>query len=126
MKREFFALLLLALLIAGALLNIRHIDNLTQSVSACLDCSEAYAQQGDFDGALAAFERGLSLWHSAHGYTNIFIRHPELDDTYDTFYELEEILLQQDAEAFPAVYSKLQYHLSCISFMEHLSAGSVF
>lgn len=126
MKRELFALLLLALLIAGAFLNIRHIDSLTQSVSACLDRSEKYAGEGDFDGALAAFESGLSLWHSARSYTNVFIRHPELDATYDTFYELEEALLQQDAEALPAVYSKLQYHLSCISFMEHLSAGSVF
>lgn len=126
MKRELFALALLALLFAGSLLNIRHIDRLTDSVSACLDRSEEYARQGDFDAALAAFESGLALWHSAHGYTNVFIRHPELDDTYDTFYELEQVLLEQDGDAFPAAFSKLQYHLSCIAYMEHLSAGSIF
>ena len=126
MKREICAGALLLLLALCAWLNIRHIDSLTDSVSTCLDRSEAAAERGDYTAALNALETGLSIWDGAHSYTNIFIRHPELDDTYDTFYELKETLLQQDAAALPAAFQKLQYHLDCIAFMEHLSPGSVF
>lgn len=126
MKKEIFAALLMLLLIAGAALNVRHMDKLTGQVGACLERSEAAAQRGDFDAALNALEAGISLWEKEHSYTNIFIRHPELDDTYDTFYELKEIILQKDSEAFPAAFQKVQYHLDCINFMERPTIGSIF
>ena len=126
MKRELCAGALLLLLMLGAALNIRHIDALTGAVSGCLERAEAEAGLGDYEAALGALDRGLAIWDGAHGYTNVFIRHPELDDIYDCFYELRETLLQRDAAALPAAFQKVQYHLDCIAFMEHISAGSVF
>ena len=126
MKREIIAGGLLLFLIAGSLLNIRRVEVLTETVAACALRSERHAARGDFEAALKALDQGLEIWDKAHGYTNVFIRHPELDAAYEAFYDIRAVLLQKDEEAVPGAYAKLLYRLDCMAFMERLSAGSVF
>lgn len=126
MKKETIAVTLLVLIIAAAALNTRRIESLTKQVGFYLSQSEEAAERGEFDEALRKFESALILWEGNRDYTNVFIRHPELDSSYDVFYELEEALLEGEAEVLPAAYSKLKYHMDCIAYMERPSWGSIF
>lgn len=126
MKKEIAAVALLILLIAAAALNTAHIQTLTGDVSGYLTRSQEAALSGDMDAAMESYRAALSLWEGERSYCNVFIRHPELDASYDTFYDLEETLLSGDTESLPAIYSKLLYHLDCIAYMERPSCGSIF
>ena len=126
MPREITALILLALLLIGAVWNIRSVDRLTAEICACIDSSEEAVRSGDGQAARAAMEKGLQLWLNADSYTHIFIRHTEIDGATDAFYSAMEELSDNDSEALGAAYDKLRYHLISISSMEHVSLGSIF
>ena len=125
MKKEAIAGAVLALLIALSAWNIYSIDALTDGISNSLRMSQALADIGDFDSAKIELDKGLRLWLNADGYTHIFLRHPEIDSTADAFYDLQQVLMQEDITACAAAYSKLKYHLASIDQMEHLSLGSI-
>ena len=126
MKREWLAIGLLSLLVAGAALNIVRTDQLTSLVKTSLAHSENAARAGDFDTALLSFDNGLSVWQDARSYTSVFLRHPDVDAAADAFYELRQLLLQKESAALPAAYQRLRYHLDMIAYMEHPSAGTIF
>ena len=126
MNREWIALGLLALLLAGSLWNIGHVDSLTGEVKADLILSRAAAAAGDGAAAAAALQRAVERWERAAAYTEIFIRHPEIDTLEDSFFQLRLLLEQEEpADCLPA-YDQLLYHLDAVAQMEHLRPGSVF
>ena len=126
MSRELIAGLLLALLILGAVLNIKAADRMAEGIARCLDMSEQAALAGDAEGAAAGMDAALELWLESEGYTHIFIRHSEIDGTSDAFYDAVEELSDGDSEALSAAYDKLRYHLRSLIDMEHVSLGSIF
>lgn len=126
MKRELTAALLLLLLILVSLWNTCYLDRLTDEVNADLERAERAAARGDYDAALTALNTALTVWQNAGHYTNIFLRHPDVDAANDAFYQADQLLLQRDGKAFPAALALLRYHLRCIEYMEHLSVGTVF
>ena len=126
MTRETAALLLLVLLFAAALLNIACLDKTVGSILAETDAARSFAEEGDFDAAEQALDRAVARWVAADGYTHIFLRHPEIDSTSDAFYELKQILSEENADGFPSAFDKLIYHLHSIDEMEHIRLGSVF
>ena len=125
MKKEWIAAALLALLFAASLVNIACLDRLIGRIEAETDRSKALAAGGDFPAAEAALDEAVELWIAANSYTHIFIRHPEIDSTSDAFYELKELLAEQNADGFPSAFDKLKYHLNSIDKMEHIRLGSV-
>lgn len=124
-KREYVAIALALLLTALSVWNIESIDSLTGDIEIALSKSQSAAEKLDFSGANAYLDEGLDRWLAADGYTHIFLRHPEIDSTADTFYELKEVLMREDLTACTAAYGKLRYHLDSIRGMEHLSLGSI-
>lgn len=126
MKKEITAAAVLILLIAAAVLNTAHIEALTMDVSRCLERSERAALRGDSEIAMDSYKDALAIWQRERDYCNVFIRHSELDSSYDIFYELEEALLSDEPDSLPALYSKLRYHMDCIASMEIPSYGSIF
>ena len=125
MKRELCAGLLLLLLVAAAVYSLNRMDRLIGLVEAPLSLSEAAAARGDYDEALSQFERALNLWEGSRRFTDVLLPHAELDEAREIFYELMTLLLQQDAQALPACYRNLSAQLEHISYMEHLSVGTV-
>ena len=107
MKKEVIAGAVLALLIALSAWNIYSIDALTDGIGDSLRMSQALADIGDCDSAKIELDKGLRLWLNADGYTHIFLRHPEIDSTADAFYDLQQVLMQEDITACAAAYSKL-------------------
>lgn len=124
-KREYMAIAVLALLLALSVWNLKSIDTLTGDIEIALSKSQSAAEKLDFKTARQRLGEGLELWLSADSYTHIFLRHPEIDSTADAFYELQQVLMQEDATACAAAYGKLRYHLDSIDGMEHLSFGSI-
>ncbi len=125
MKKECFAAALLLLLFAAALINIACLDRLIGRIEADVERAEALAEAGDFSAAEAALDTAIEHWIAANAYTHIFIRHPEIDSTSDAFFELKELLAEENAEGFPSAFDKLAYHLNSIDEMEHIRLGSV-
>ena len=125
MKKELCAAALLFLLIICAWLNIRHIDRLTDSVASQLVISQAAAERGDLEGALAGVEEGLRIWQGEARYAAIFMNHRDADAVQDTISHLQELLLQGDAAGAQAAYRQLIDQLKHISDMERPSVGSI-
>ena len=125
MKKEWIAAGLLALLFTAALINIACLDSLIGRIGDDVDRARSLAESGDFPAAEAALDTAIEHWVAANAYTHIFIRHPEIDSTSDAFFELKELLAEQNADGFPSAFDKLNYHLNSIDEMEHIRLGSV-
>lgn len=126
MKRELAAAALLAALIAASVLNMAHADRLTALILLDLTRAENAAMAGDYDTALADYRSALELWQGARTYTGIFLRHPDVDAASDAFFDLQATLQGKDAQAFPAAFAKLRYHLFAIDELEHPGPGAIF
>ena len=124
MKKEIFALSLLALLFAASLFNIRYFDRLCLDIAGEVKASAVALERGDMEAAQEHLNSALHTWLDADSYTHIFIRHPEIDSTADAFYELGQAL-EENSESCRAAYDKLLYHLESIRTMEHLRFGSI-
>ena len=124
MKKEIFALSLLALLFAASLFNIRYFDRLCLDIAAEVRASSEALQTEGRAAAQEHLDQALHIWLDADSYTHIFIRHPEIDSTADAFYELGQAL-EENSESCRAAYDKLLYHLESIRTMEHLRFGSI-
>lgn len=125
MKKELAAGGLLLLLILGAWLNIRHIDALTESVTAALRLSERASAEGDAAGALNALREARARWERERGYAGVFLNHRDLDAVYDGFSQLEELLLQGEFQAAPAAYRRLLTCLEALRDLEHARLETV-
>ena len=126
MKREICALLLLAALAAASVWNIRRADALTDEIREHLELSEKALMADDRKYAGEQLEAALRIWLAARSYTQVFLRHPELDGTSDVFFETLRDLRAGETRALSAGYEQLRYHIDSISDMEHLSLGSIF
>lgn len=126
MKREIFAALLLLVLIGASVWNIRRADRLTDEIREHLELSERALLAADPNYAKEQLEAAKRIWLSARGYTQMFLRHPELDGTSDVFYETLQDLQAGELRALPAAYERLRYHLDSIRDMEHVRWGTVF
>ncbi len=125
MRREYTAMIILAILMLGAWLNLRHMDSLTERIEAKLELSQKAAEQGSMDISEKALLDALDMWLGADGYTHIFIRHSEIDAISDSFYELYDALLSGETDALTPAYEKLIYHLESVNDIEHLSLRSL-
>ena len=126
MKRELFAALLLLALIGASVWNIHRADALTAEIRVHLDRSEKAALAADPENALLELEAAKRIWLCARGYTQVILRHPELDETSDVFYETLRDLRAGELRALPAAYERLRYRLGSVRDMEHVSWGTVF
>ena len=126
MKRGICAALLLLVLIGASVWNIRRADRLTDEIREHLELSERARLAADPNYAKEQLEAAKRIWLSARGYTQIFLRHPELDGTSDIFYETLQDLQAGELRALPAAYERLRYHLDSIRDMEHVRWGTVF
>ena len=126
MKREIAAGLLLLAMLAGSLLNLRYYDALTEQIRSELASSREAADSGDFEAARRLCRSAGELWLGSKKYTHVFIRHQEVDSTSDAFYELMQLLDEENAEGCGAAYNKLLYHIDSNDGMEHPTLGSVF
>lgn len=126
MKRELFALLLLAGLAALSFWNIRRVDALHAELEEHLALSQKAVLADDAKYAEEQLKAALRIWLSARRFSRVFLPHPELDATSEKFFEALQTLKAGETRSMPAAFGKIRYHLDCISSMQHISLGSVF
>ena len=126
MKRELAALGLLLALLGGAIWNVHTIDKLTDGIRQDVLRSQQAAARGDYRAAEDHLQRGLQRFQNAAPYTQIFIRHAEIESCMDAFFDCAGALREEEGEAAAAACEKLLYHLRCIDEMEHPLPGSIF
>lgn len=125
MKKEVCAAGIILCLIAGAVWNVYHLENLAGRMTEHIRAAETAEAEGRSLRAEQELRLALEIWLDADGYTHIFIRHAEIDSTSDAFYEALTALSGGDTEEFHAACEKLRYHIDSIVSMEHITPRSV-
>ena len=126
MRKAAAALALLLLLAGVSVWNIRYLDGLTGELEGRIERSRQLWSQGDMVGARCALDEALTIWYGAEGYTHVFIRHGEVNDVTDAFYDVYAALSGEDTDAAGSQYDRLEAHLDSIDTMEHVTWKSVF
>ncbi len=125
MKREKIAALFMLFLLALSLWNIHALRQWSQDVEFALSqCQESVSMQ-DFALAQSHWNKAFSLWERKQAHLGVVLAHPIIDSAYDAFYDLNE-LLQQEDDGASAACERLSYHLKTICQMEQLRLGSIF
>ncbi len=125
MKKEIAAAVLLLLLLAGVLINIRVNESIVSSLMQEVDAAYESLEGGDTAAASEQLDRAIGHWLSLDGYTHIFIRHSEINSTTDAFYGFRSDICD-GADAARGSYGLLKETLRSLMTMEQISLGSVF
>jgi hypothetical protein len=126
MKKTYFAIALLLLLLAATLVNVWYLDGFISDLVGYVDTSRTYVEAEDYDGAERKLRQAIDEWNGADGYTHVLIRHSEIDSTTDAFYELLSDIVSGDGDSAVGSFEKLTAHLTSIATMEYVTFGSIF
>ena len=117
--------LLLLLILAGCLYNIRCVDRLTAELLTLTEDALTFSEAGDYASAAERAEKAAALWAEKDGYTHIFIRHSEIDSATDAFCDYLGAIYAREPGEIRGCCQKLGAHLRSIAGMEHITFGSV-
>ena len=126
MKKELIAAVLLAVIFAGVMLNIRASERIVSSLMSEVDAAYAQLKGGDNESAVKTIDRAIERWLMLAGYTHIFIRHSEITSTTEAFFQFKSDIGSGDADAADGSYGLLSETLRSIMTMEQISLGSIF
>lgn len=126
MKKELIAAVLLAVIFAGVMLNIRASEKIVSSLMSEVDAAYAQLKGGDNESAVKTIDRAIERWLTLDGYTHIFIRHSEINSTTEAFFQFKSDIGSGDADAAEGSYGLLSETLRSIMTMEQISLGSIF
>lgn len=126
MKKELIAAVLLAVIFAGVMLNIRASERIVSSLMSEVDAAYAQLKGGDNESAVKTIDRAIERWLTLDGYTHIFIRHSEINSTTEAFFQFKSDIGSGDADAADGSYGLLSETLRSIMTMEQISLGSIF
>ena len=126
MKKELIAAVLLAIIFAGVMLNIRASEKIVSSLMSEVDAAYAQLKSGDSKSAAETLDKAIEHWLTLDGYTHIFIRHSEINSTTEAFFQFRSDIGSGDADAAEGSYGLLSETLRSIMTMEQISLGSIF
>ena len=126
MKKEIFAAVILVLLAAISVWNLRYAQRLTSELSQAVDASIEMAKSGQWQKATRIAESASERWSSADSYTQIFMGHAELELTADAFGDYLGELYRCDLGGTLGAHQKLIEHIKTIYEMERITLKSVF
>ena len=126
MKLVYVAAALLVIVCAFALWNVYFMNHMIDGLLDEIGRAEAVAERGDFEAAANLAEGAAETWRSREFYTNIAMRHNEVDQTTALFYDLLGALYAEEAGLARGNFEKLRARLICTRSLESLSFGSVF
>ncbi len=126
MKKELIAAVLLAVIFAGVMLNIRASEKIVSSLMSEVDAAYAQLKSGNSESAAETLDKAIERWLMLDGYTHIFIRHSEINSTTEAFFQFKSDIGSGDADAAEGSYGLLSETLRSIMTMEQISLGSIF
>lgn len=126
MKKELFAIGLLALILALSVLNTRRIGALCGDLEGLVERSAGAAASDDWEGSQSLLDEAVSLWKKHESYVGIVLRHTDIETLTDDLYELTEHIYTRDSAATMAASLLVREHLESIKKMESINWGSIF
>lgn len=126
MKKELIAAVLLAVIFAGVMLNIRASEKIVSSLMSEVDAAYVQLKSGDSESAAETLDKAIEHWLTLDGYTHIFIRHSEINSTTEAFFQFRSDIGSGDADTAEGSYGLLSETLRSIMTMEQISLGSIF
>lgn len=126
MKKELTALVLLIILFAGTVINIKVIERMSDALAEEVNNAYELMQAENSIDAAAALDSAVEHWLSLDRYTHIFIRHSEISSTTEAFYAFKSDICANDIGAAVGSYALLMEALSSLKTMEQISPGSIF
>ena len=126
MKKMCFAVVLLALLFFGSLWNMRHLGGFVGELRTHAATSRTLFEAGEPEAAADTLHTAIDLWQLSGNYTQIFLRHAELSDVTDAFYELLGDLYAGEEARVASSFEKLDAHLVGLIAVERITFANVF
>jgi hypothetical protein len=114
MRKEIIALALLLVMVGGAVWNVSYINNMSGELTFMLETADTYEQ----------IEAVINKWLEAEEYTQIALRHSEVDAITSDLYTALEFL--DNKEEFAAAKERVIWRLEHIQEMEQVRWGTVF
>lgn len=126
MKKELFAVGLLALILLLSVLNTHEIGKLCGDLEKLVEDSAKAAEEENWADSQQKLETAIALWQKHEGFTGIVLRHTDIETLTDDFFELTEHIYTRDPAATKAASALVREHLKSISRMESFNWGSIF
>lgn len=126
MKKELCAVCLLIIIFVAGLMNIHYINQLTDDLKNLVNEATNDALQGRWESAEKRGEEAVRKWGENDPYTHIVLRHGEIDQTTDSFYDLLEVIYSKDIGGVKGASQAVNAHLNSIASMEQVKFGSIF
>lgn len=126
MKKELIAAILLIVIIAGSIVNMRYIEHLTNEIVSFIDEASYAVTSEDWDTASEKAEKAVSLWNSNESHANIFLRHETINSATEAIYQFVMQTELEDVNEALVAAELAKDNFKNIALMEKLRFGSVF
>lgn len=115
MKRMLCAIVLLAVLVAGACLHVWYLTQETRSLSVQLEQAEEAVQQGNWDRAYALTQGAWEDWEDQMFYLHTTLHHEDIDQVSTAFQEALAVLEQREQPGeYAAANARILYQLELL------------
>lgn len=115
MKRMWFALALLAVLVAGSCVHVWYLTHETRSLSGQLEQAQEAVEQGDWDRAYALTQGAWEDWEGQMFYLHITLHHADIDQVSTSFQEALAVLEQREQPGeYAAANARILYQLELL------------
>jgi len=125
-KRELLAILCLAVIFTGCLLNIRKLDGITDELLQLVDEAERQAEAADWDSAVKTAEDAMELWKNSGGYAAIALSSADIDTITQSLHDLHSDAADHQEHCLTDTAELAKARLEALRQQEHISWGSVF
>lgn len=126
MRKEIAAAVILMLMFAGVLINIRANEHILDGLMSEVGSAYKLAVEGDFPASEESMRTAIAHWQSYDSYTHIFIRHSEINSATEAFYNMLGDISSEDEKSLSGSYGLLSAQLKSMITMERISLGSIF
>lgn len=125
MKREFVALAVILTILIASIVNGRYVERKTTEFSENLRIAQQLYDSGAQEKAVAKVADALDDWLEWKRYAHIMLRHSEVDNVTEAYYDLLSEVENSDEKVPAASFKKVEQLLKNISTMEQLSIGAI-
>lgn len=126
MKKEILAGAIFLVVILCVFLNIFFINKMMDELFELIDSSEASAMSEDWISAESSAEKAAEIWKKNEKYTHIVLRHSEVNETSEAFFNFLESIYTKDPGSVKGNTRLLKSRLQEIIDIESITVGSVF
>ena len=117
---------MLAVMFALSFYSIHHLRTLTDELCMLADNAADLAEEDQWEKAAEAAGALEKRWMESMRFTQIILRHSEIDFTTESIFELLRGVYAKEKEDVKSAARLTQSHLINLVSMERISLGSIF